>query len=325
MNAIFATSSPTSCKATPNATSSSASAAGASPLEWQVSQIIRRFGLGAVLASLSPRQASSVGLLTSGTCGLRGSISSSSANLQSSLESRLRPQLGTAGSTLFVMTWKAKATPAGRAYSQLAASARRISDSDCGSWPTARATDGSKNGRTLQGVRNELARKGKLDELPSIAQLASWPTPNAIPPGRGGLQSNPEKALERKQQGHMLNLDDAVCLALWPTASARDWKSSASNQHGINARPLNEVARLASWVSPTVTDASRGVLPPRPQDTGIPLTQQVGMILNGSPAPTASRGQLNPEFSRWLMGFPEEWANCVPTVTRSSPKSRPSS
>ena len=44
----------------------------------------------------------------------------------------------------------------------------------------------------------------------------------------------------------------------WPTAAARDWKSSASNQHGINARPLNEVARLASWPTPSVANGEGG-------------------------------------------------------------------
>lgn len=39
----------------------------------------------------------------------------------------------------------------------------------------------------------------------------------------------------------------------WPTAAARDWKSSASNLHGVNARPLNEVARLSGWGTPKTT------------------------------------------------------------------------
>jgi hypothetical protein len=40
-------------------------------------------------------------------------------------------------------------------------------------WPTPRATDGSKNGRTDEGVMKEFARKGNLDELPSVARIAS--------------------------------------------------------------------------------------------------------------------------------------------------------
>ena len=41
----------------------------------------------------------------------------------------------------------------------------------------------------------------------------------------------------------------------WPTSTARDWKSSASNLHGVNARPLNEVSRLAGWPTATVGNA----------------------------------------------------------------------
>ena len=48
---------------------------------------------------------------------------------------------------------------------------------------------------------------------------------------------------------------EAEIPAGWPTTSARDWKGGKSNQHGKNARPLNEVAELAvtaldGWRSP---------------------------------------------------------------------------
>jgi hypothetical protein len=78
--------------------------------------------------------------MTSATCGLVGFLSSPSAALQQSLENRLKRQLDGVGSTLFSPIWKAKATPAGRPYSQLVASGRRISDNDFGSWPTPGAS-----------------------------------------------------------------------------------------------------------------------------------------------------------------------------------------
>lgn len=75
-------------------------------------------------------------------------------------------------------------------------------------------------------------------------------------------------------------------------------------------------ADLVGWVSPTARDHSRGGLPPRPQDTGIPLSQQVsgmhGMTSESSSAETGRSGVLAPEFSRWLMGFPEAWDRASP-------------
>ncbi len=44
---------------------------------------------------------------------------------------------------------------------------------------------------------------------------------------------------------------------------------------GRSARRTKGIG-CGSWVSPTSTDANRGILPSRPQDSGIPLTQQIG-------------------------------------------------
>ena len=143
-------------------------------------------------------------------------------------------------------------------------------------WPTASARDW-KNGKASQQTLDRNARplseivrlagwgtprkEGHSSGNPQRADdgmarledqvhgLAGWASPNAIPESRGGLQSNPEKALERRTNGHQLNLDDQVCLGTgMPTPS-----------------------------SPASTDTHAGSL------------------------------QLNPEFTRWLLGYPDAW------------------
>jgi hypothetical protein len=55
-------------------------------------------------------------------------------------------------------------------------------------WPTPRSTDGDKGSRTAEGCEAEIARKGRLDDLPSTATyLAGWPTP-ATTDHKGGYQ-----------------------------------------------------------------------------------------------------------------------------------------
>jgi hypothetical protein len=129
----------------------------------------------------------------------------------------------------------------------------------------------------------------------------------------------------------------------WPTATVRDaggqsGKASAKKQAelGHPRSILAETVMLTGWCSPTAQDHSRGGLPPRPQDTGIPLSQQVTMLTGwatsqhcdgrGATGPASKNRELgrdvlsstaatakpaasalNPAMSRWLMGFPPSW------------------
>jgi hypothetical protein len=155
-------------KAIRNVISSLESASGATRLGLQGGQIADPSGLAPARANLSPRRAKEQGLLTSGTFGRIGTISSESAALSASLASRLRTAVDCLGSTLFKMTWKTVVTPAGRSISRLVASAPRTSVCDSGSpplvsaWPTPCAQDGP-NGGPGQGV----------DRLPGAAAVTA--------------------------------------------------------------------------------------------------------------------------------------------------------
>lgn len=146
----------------------------------------------------------------------------------------------------------------------------------------------------------------------------SWPTPRRHSTG------NPDMALDRKAR-----LEDSVFLASWPTPTTRDHKDGSEANVPVNAL-LGRTVWLATWATPRANDAKKqGYMAQDPRN-GLPAQvlepgtriNRLGRVLTGFIAETANGGQLNPELSRWLMGYPAEWAHCRPTETQSSRKSR---
>ncbi|KIQ21567.1 hypothetical protein RT95_20690 [Xanthomonas campestris] len=249
------------CADTPNATSSLASVGGASRCAWLDGQTIDLFGPVPVLANLSARQAKELGLLTSGTYGPPSTGSSSSADLQSSLASRLQAATASTGSTLYALTWKVRPTPLGRPICALRASVRRTSASGSTGWPTPVARD----------------------HFPA---------------------HSPDYIAAKKAQGHgMSNLNDTVQLAGWPTTSC------SNDRTGTPESALKMTRKDGSKVQQRLQDFAVICQPIRYTASGL--------VLTGSDAGMENSGQLNPDHSRWLMGYPPAWQHCVVTAMQS--------
>jgi hypothetical protein len=220
------------------------------------------------------------------------------------------------GSPEYVLTWKHWDMESGPQICALRASARRTSDSGCGGWPTPAAQNatGGPNPAgnvgehfTLQTAavmagwqtptvqdgcgrdRHNQKNGGVILSLLGEAKIAGWPTPNCNERG-------PESRESKDKRGSGgIDLQSTAILAGWPTCAARDYRDGKSNQHGKNARPLNEVAQLS-------------LLPGENQ----PLSH----------VQTAKRGVLNPDLPRWLMAFPAELTKYAPSETQYHPRWR---
>jgi len=220
--------------------------------------------------------------------GQHGSHSSSSVALQSSLESRLRAETDSRGSTLFTLTWNDAVTPSGRRICALRASARRIFDSDSSSWPTPTRQDAASSG-SAGYAETKTHHVGVT--LTDAARMASATTPRAED-GSKGTRSDAGAEIERRRTQAGIDLPTTAKLSGWRTPTSLT-PSTETNREAGDSCNLRAMRLLVS-----------------------------GLTVNGSTAPTESRGQLNPAHSRWLMGYPVEWDVCADTATQSSRKSR---
>ena len=285
-----------------NATSSPALADGPTPSASPDGPLTGQCGPEAVPVSRFRALDSTKAMPTNATSGPLFSALSPSAALSASLASNLQARMDVSGSPEYVLTWKHWDMPAGALICRLGASPRRTSVTGCIGWPTPREVDGHKNIRTHQGAMNEAERVGlRRSDLATVVQVmvgdrlavAGWPTPDAAGANINDTTWQERQARLREKynngNGFGMTLGMAVRIAGWGTPQARDWKDVGD----LSNIPINRY-----------------------------LPRQVrGAITNGSGAPTQklpladSIGALNPQFSCWLMGFPQEWVSCADSAT----------
>jgi hypothetical protein len=198
---------------------------------------------------------------------------------------------------------------------------RRTSDSGSTSWPTPTSALADKGVRSEQGAIIEERRRKGVD-LAAVVSLTSWPTPTvdrATCTRRGG---DPDQKC--------LTLPGAAALSSWATPSATESGGTPEQQQqrkrraqekgkslGASVTALSLQAQLASWATPTSRDWKDGASDGTAPENGL-LPEDSGETPTGSSAATGSGDRLNPEFVRWLMGYPAAWDVCAATATRSS-------
>jgi hypothetical protein len=311
------------------------------------------------------------------------------------LVSRLMERLDTAGSTLFIETWKRRRTPLGLRYWAHTARALPTSVSaSISSVPTLQArlngggdyTDPEKallrleaghqinlsDLATLAAVptpqTHDVTTRGNTEadghyyphDLSNAAVLSAVPTPNTMDnlPAKDYDRLYPDKSRTALRNG---NLREVVTVASVPIpmagSPATETYSAAGNndysrrivQLATRATPrtkcagahrgtpdtLHSQANLATVTSPSARDwkdtsgmSEAGVDPDgstRSRLDQLPRQAQLadsGLTATGGTDGTKSTGQLDPAYSRWLMGVPPEWDGFAYTAMQSVSQQR---
>lgn len=238
------------------------------------------------------------------------------------------------------MTWKDRATPAGRSWWVLGMSGRPTDEIECSSWPTVTASEAHK----------QSGRRSDSDRVLTAEAEKCWPTPNTID-AKGGMNNHGRRFKQ------VIDVSQH-----WPTAGGNDWKGSChpGQRRGQldekaeqlwptprtvtggaeTAKRKKELGRAKAgggdlqaatemdWPTSTVGNVTGGnatriggrsgemLLPGIsagfPHDpTTSPDGDECSRLISALPPPR----RLNVRFVEWLMGFPSGWGDAGASST----------
>ena len=256
---------------------------------------------------------------TKDTSGLSSSASSRSYDLQWSLENRLRQRMDVNGSPEYEMTWKRWDMQSGPPICRLAVSQRRTKEIGCSGWQTPQRHDakgtwraryqkiaeGEKHQNALQdqvqtvgwptvssrdwkdtpgmsteGINPDGSKRTRLDQLPRVAALTGWPTPNHNTTGPGNQGREGGENLQTAVSGLIPSQSPAPtengegCLAGWPSPDGgvfntseqwESWMKRKNKSDSIGGMPLAISAkmRVTNQPKPAVSKSVALALPPK--------------------------------------------------------------
>lgn len=256
-------------KGSPNATFLQGSEGGPEHSTFQGGLQTDLFGREAAHANPFRWSGLKAAMKTKGTFGRSSPDLFVSANLQQSLESKLRQTLDVNGSPEYALTWKRWAMKSGPPICALRASAHQQSGKGFTGWPTAASRDWKDTpGMSETGTNPDGSERERLDQLPRVAHLVG----------------NPAKCAKSTF---------ATCMENTPqTAHAPGSIGGPSENSGPTSQPLTNTCEQLEMFGSTPLDGC-AVTEKRDEFQGVDIS---GLI-------------LNPKFSAWLMGYPKEWTD----------------
>lgn len=188
------------------------------------------------------------------------------------------------------------------------------------------AGSGPMNGNNAAG-NSDFTRKADLLAENVLAGLWATPAPMQTREGWTAAQIAAARAAEKAkgQNGNGFGLGLAAQATIWPTPSARDYRTP--NREGFQKRGgMAKGEQLPNFVAHCFTPPARrtwtsGV----PSSTWRPISRRLFRSAMSSLSPTVRRRwlrkgswrtrRLNPSFVEWLMSWPPDHAACACSET----------